>query len=227
MADPKQELARSETIRVDGRKLAGLFPAPMNELGPKRGYMQSLDLIWTVGKNHPVWGKLDAVEAGALEGTVVYAQERAKVQHFYAQIGLDFGVHASHQSGNLVAGRQGGSSMVNWSKVPRHQLRSKCLKSAFHEYAHALQDWRIGAHQGNDYGWSKSEQDYADSLAAMQRKYRALGKTDQEAYLATPREVDARALADAALVQIAEDIDSDTWDFVLPLTLFKAYAEEP
>lgn len=228
MANPKQDLAPNETRRVDGLQLAPLFRQQVYGLGSKRGYLQNLDLIWTRGKNHPVWDGVSEEEAPGLEGQVVYASERAQVRNFYAQIALDFGVFAKPPASSLIVGRLGqaeGSQTAGWSKLSMSQLRPRCLRAVFHEYAHALQEWRIGAHQSaNDWGRSEGEKDYANSLESTRRKYKALGKTAQEAYLATPREVDARQLADAALAQVKGEMADDKWDFLLPLTLIQAYS---
>lgn len=228
MANPKQDLAPNETRRVDGLQLAPLFRQQVYALGSKRGYLQNLDLIWTRGKNHPVWDGVSEEEAPGLEGQVVYASERAQVRNFYAQIALDFGVFAKPPASSLIVGRLGqaeGSQTAGWSKLSMSQLRPRCLRAVFHEYAHALQEWRIGAHQSaNDWGRSEGEKDYANSLESTRSKYKALGKTAQEAYLATPREVDARQLADAALAQVKGEMADDKWDFLLPLTLIQAYS---
>lgn len=229
MAKPQQDLAPNETRRIDGLQLAPLFREPMYALGSKRGYMQSLDLIWTRGKNHPLWDGVSPEEAPGLEGQVVYASERAQVRNFFAQVVLDFGVFAKPSASSLIVGRLGqgeGSQTAGWSRLSLNQLRPRCLRAVFHEYAHALQEWRIGAHQSaNDRGRSEGEKDYASSLESTRRKYQALGKSAQEAYLATPREVDARQLADAALEQVKEDMADTRWDFLLPLTLIQAYSE--
>jgi hypothetical protein len=210
MAKPQQDLAPNETRRIDGLQLAPLFREPMYALGSKRGYTQGLDLIWTRRKNHPRWDGVSPEEALGLDGQVVYASERA-------------------QTSSLIVGRLGqgeGSQTAGWSRLSLNQLRPRCLRAVFHEYAHALQEWPIGAHQSaNDQGRSEGEKDYANSLESARRKHQALGKSAQEAYLATPREVDARQLADAALAQVKEDMADTRWDFLLPLTLIQAYSE--
>jgi len=224
MADKKPEQAPSETLRVDGRRLAPLFPEAMKGLGEKEGYLQNLELVWTRGKNHPVWESVNAEEVVALEGEVVDAEERAQVRNFYARVALDFGVHEKSPAQSLIGGRTGGASAANWSKLSLSQLRQRCLRAVFHEYAHALQQWRIGAKQSpNAWGLSKAEQDYTSTLAAYQRAFAAQGKSAQEAYMATPAEVDARKLADEALVRVSGELEGGKWDFLLPAKLIEAY----
>jgi hypothetical protein len=202
----------------------------MRALGEKEGYHQNLELVWTRGKNHPVWESVDDQEIVALEGEVVDAEERAQVRNFYARVALDFGVHEKSPAQSMIGGRMGGGSggsTANWSKLSLKQLRPRCLRAVFHEYAHALQQWRIGAKQSpNEWRLSRAQQDYSSTLAEYQKAFAAQGKSAQEAYLATPAEVDARKLADEALAKVAGELETGSWDFLLPSKLIEAYTAQ-